>query len=258
MDSEKTVPTRPRERARADAASPARESEARAPAEPAQAADPDAAADAEPRARHQHWRQLLAGASPREVLARLLNGDPLDVRRAVARRLRERAYLFDADRVHLGAVARCARFALRYRGQPELDAWLADIVDQTLLDLLREEQIGERSNAPTPEDDRSVYADLARPLGLEPTAMRAACAAFNREGEPERRAFYALVIEGRSLDELARENREPATDIARRARRALEAVLVAAQQLQTGRGAGGSDSAAAAPPRKDEHGHRSM
>ncbi|HVS11670.1 MAG TPA: hypothetical protein VMS76_17515 [Planctomycetota bacterium] len=177
--------------------------------------------------RRPHWRQLLSGSSPREVLARILPGDPLELRRLAGERLRERAWLCDADRVFLRAVARCARFAVRYRGQPELKAWLGERVDEALADLLREDLEAERAGQPAEPEASAAYEDLARPLGLAPAAMRGVCVAFNQLPEPERKAFFALVIESRSLDELARASGAPATEIARRARRALDAVLLA-------------------------------
>src|SRR5687767_2341511 len=65
------------------------------------------------RERAVDWRVILAGASPREVLARLMNGDPLGLAVVVEQRLRVHAYLLDADRVFLRAAARCARLAVR-------------------------------------------------------------------------------------------------------------------------------------------------
>lgn len=171
-----------------------------------------------------HWRQLLAGASPREVLARLMNGDPLGLRGKVVERLRARSLLLDADRALLRAFARTARFALRYRGEPALDAWLAGLVDEALGDLLREEAEWLRRGSPG-GSEVAAFNDLARPLGLEPGRMRAACAAFNQLPDGDRRAFYALLIEGRSLDDLARESGESASSVARAARRGLEVVM---------------------------------
>jgi len=202
-----------------------------------------------------HWRRLLAGSSPREVLARLVNGDPLGVRARVALRLREHCYLMDADRVYLRAVARCARFSSRYRGQPSLEEWLTERVDEALGDLLGEDlehargraSAGratsggtpgkQRAGAPpasgapgaggAPSGTRSAFDDFARPLGLDPVRMRCACVAFNHTDLPARRAFFELVIEGRSLDDLAGSGPSSATAIARRARRALEVCLAA-------------------------------
>ena len=197
---------------------------AEAPEESARPA-PDVPRSA-PSPRRVHWRRILAGVGPREVLARLMEGDPLDVRRRVDEGLRRRAYLFDADRVFLRALARIARLACRYRGRPALAAWVAERVDESLLDLLREDREAELRGDPAAGMEVAAFEDLAAPLGLEPRRMRSVCVAFNHLPEPQRRAFLELVIEGRSLDELAGRG-IPATEIARRARGALEAVLSA-------------------------------
>jgi DNA-directed RNA polymerase specialized sigma24 family protein len=169
--------------------------------------------------RHASARDLLAGG-PREVLARLVDGDPLGLRAVVRERLRARAYLLDADRVFLRSLARIARYAPRYRGAPPLEAWLVGIVDEALLDLLEEE----REAGPPPASD--AIRELARPLGLDPAAMRAACRRFHELPEPERRTFLALFVEGRDLDLLARSAGETATAVARRARHALLTVIL--------------------------------
>lgn len=181
-------------------------------------------------ARRPHWRRLLAGSSPREVLARLVNGDPLEVRALVARRLREQAYLMDGDRVFLRAIARCARFSGRYRGRPALPAWLAERVDEAIGDLLQEDLAAAQRSGREGPAVCGAHADLARPLGLEPARMRLACLAFNHANPEVRRAFFDLVIEGRSIDALARSSKTPATTIARRAREALELCLAAGDE----------------------------
>jgi hypothetical protein len=179
----------------------------------------------------ENWRSLLAGASPREVLARLMNGDPLGLRRLVGERMRRRAYLLDANQVQLRAVARCARFAVRYRGQPAIDRWLADIVDEAMGDLVTEEQERARdpdrrlARPPGRRPDGGVFQELSRPLRLDPARMRAACARFNRLSEDERSMFFALVIESRSLDEVARSRKASASAVARSARKALDTLL---------------------------------
>jgi hypothetical protein len=55
--------------------------------------------------------------------------------------------------------------------------------------------------------------------------MERACARFHRLPFPERRAFFDLVLHARPLDALAHASGESATEIARRARRGLEALL---------------------------------
>jgi len=173
------------------------------------------------------WRKLLSG-TPREVLARLVQDDPLGVRDEVGARLRADALLLDADRVHLRALARISRFANRYRGHPELPAWIESAVAEATQEVLREEHDVCRTPAGAQSGSTSVFSSLAPPLGLEPSAMRAACAAFNALPYAERSTFADLVLRGRSLDETARSSGESATEVARRARRALDVILACA------------------------------
>jgi DNA-directed RNA polymerase specialized sigma24 family protein len=186
------------------------------PAPPEACADPD-------------WRKLLSG-TPREVLGRLVLDDPLRVREFVATRLRADALLLDADRVHLRAIARIARFSGHYRGRPVLRDWIESAVVEAVHELLREDHEpgrGHRTESArecrrADSEEPGVFASLARPLGLNPEAMRAACAAFNLLPLAERSAFFDFVLRGRSLDEMARTQGESATEVARRA---LDAVL---------------------------------
>lgn len=179
--------------------------------------------------RDGEWRRVLCAASPREVLGRLLCGDPLGLAARVEERLRARAYLFDADRVYLRAAARCARMALRYRGDPPLQRWLAERVDEALLDLLRADAESELRGEPAGPERLAVFEALARPLGLDPARMHSACLAHNQLPQAQRQAFREVVLEGRSLDGLAASGDRSATDIARAARSALLCVLRAVE-----------------------------
>jgi DNA-directed RNA polymerase specialized sigma24 family protein len=160
--------------------------------------------------------------------------------------------------VVLRAFALVARHAVRYRGRPEVDEWLAQLCEEAIASVLREDGDAERrplASGPREQvqdpwrDHGTAFAALARPLGLEPEAMGRACFAFNRLPPGERRAFFALVIAGRTLDDLARESGESATDVARRARRALDAILVGAQPAAPVRPAPPTESRAGASRR---------
>jgi hypothetical protein len=164
-------------------------------------------------------RALLQGRSPKEILSRIVCGDPLRLRARAGRALEEQALFLDADRVCLRALALTSRPAVRYRGQPELEEWLGARVDEALAELLEEGP--ECAAAP------GAFESLATPLGLDPLALGRACARFHRLPLADRRAFFDLVLHARSLDELARANTESATEIARRARRGLDALLAA-------------------------------
>jgi DNA-directed RNA polymerase specialized sigma24 family protein len=72
-------------------------------------------------------------------------------------------------------------------------------------------------------------------LGLDPDAARAACAKFDRLPLPAREAFFRLVLEGRSLEEVSAELAASATEVARGARRALDVLLASAPPLPTER-----------------------
>ena len=179
------------------------------------------------------WRRLLSGGPPRKLLARLVQGDPLGVRRLVGSELRASAVLLDADRVFLRALARCARHAARYQGRPTIEAWLRGQVSRAVREILREEDRALRET-PNGGDEQDAHTDLARPLGLDPRATRAACDAFNRRPVSERRAFFRLLIEHASLEEVARETDSSIHAVARRARLALDAARGAAGTREQG------------------------
>ena len=164
-------------------------------------------------------RALLQGRSPKEILSRIVGGDPLHLRARVGRALEEQALFLDADRVCLRALALTSRAAVRYRGQPELEEWLGARVDEALAELLEE--------GPESGGAAGAFESLATPLGLDPRALGRACGRFHRLPLADRRAFFDLVLQARSLDDLARASAESATEIARRARRGLDALLAA-------------------------------
>jgi len=161
--------------------------------------------------------------TPREVLARISNGDPLALRARVAQSLRERAVLLDGDRVHLRALARCARESPRLFGTRDVGAFLDASVRRAVDELVAEDLEAGRNR--TAASGTGALAELAGPLGLDPTSARDACSLLNARPLPERRALFGLLIDNRSLDELAREAGTSASEVGRRARRALDAAL---------------------------------
>ena len=166
---------------------------------------------------------MLLG-SPREILGRIVPSDPLELRARLALRLRERALLFDSERVLLRAFALVAYRAGAWRGRPELERWLAARIDEAIEDALDgdvEPHEPDPAGAP-PGERRDAFALLAGPLGLEARELRGACARFNRLSASDREAFFLLVIEGASLDAACAERGLPASELARAARRALD------------------------------------
>ncbi|MBL8861326.1 MAG: hypothetical protein JNK02_04865 [Planctomycetes bacterium] len=187
--------------------------------------------------------ELLSG-SPREVLARIVPGDPLGIRELVGGHLRSECLFLDADRVHLRALARIARHALR-RGTSHLDGWLGAEVAGAAAEILREE-----AEAPQAEP-RSAFVEFARPLGLDPEALRRGCAAFHHLPHPDRAAFFALLVLGVGLEAHARATQATPSEVGRRARRALGALLHASHPALPPAPASGAVSRARPEPREE-------
>ena len=170
--------------------------------------------DARRRGKRPDWRALLCGGTPREVLARIVDGDPLGLRPRIAAALRAGAWLMDADRVLIRALALCARRGSNYRGRPPIDEWLDARVQESIDDLLEAEHV-------QPSPTTGAFSDLARPLSLSPERLRAACARFHARPREEREAYVRLVLDRRPLEESGADPLETA----RRARRATLALL---------------------------------
>lgn len=169
-------------------------------------------AGAEPAAAFQH---LLLTGSAAEVLARIVPEDPLGLRARIAARLEEDALLLESDGVLLATQALCALQASTWRGQPELSRWLGERIEEALEEHLADDGFG-------PPRTASGLEAFARPLGLEPRALAEGCARFNGLRLEVRAAFFALVLDGRQPERLARARGLSHSELARRARTALE------------------------------------
>jgi DNA-directed RNA polymerase specialized sigma24 family protein len=187
-------------------------------------------------------RLLLAG-TPRQVLAHIVPGDPLGLRGLCAGRLREQARFADVDRVLVRSQARIAREAPRRRSRPGIAEWLRARIDEALLDVLD----GESGEAPEPD---SVLALLSEPLGLSPLEMARGCACFNAMAARTRMAFFAVVIDGLTLERATEQLGRPALEVARLARRGLDAFRIGSLPA----GAATTGSAPEAQHQRRKHG----
>ncbi len=153
--------------------------------------------------------EVLIGRSPRAVLDRLLDGDPLDLASHVEARLLERAYFVSFDRVVKRTAARLAYAAMAYRGEPPLADWIAIAIDQSLEELLCEDIEAERRGIPpaSPWDpDFAMFTEIA---GVEPGQARSMCVAFNALPEEVRRTVYAVLVERKSFNRWVAEGHGP-------------------------------------------------
>ncbi len=66
---------------------------------------------------------------------------------------------------------------------------------------------------------------MSAPLGLGAVEMRAACARFNTLDARLRSTFFALFVEGRGIESIARAEGVTVSEIGRRGRHAVVALL---------------------------------
>ena len=165
-------------------------------------------------ARRPSGPELLRDGTTREVLRRIWEGDPLKLGDLCEERLDERALLIDVTRAQSRAMALVAHAASRFDGQKPFAPWLRERVDAALDDLLDEDGEDERAGVPPSEPWDPRFAFLSEVLGIEPGLARRACVLFNALPHPERRAFWAVVIEGKSIARHVAEGHGP-PDLAR-------------------------------------------
>jgi hypothetical protein len=161
--------------------------------------------------------------SPREILHRLANGDPLLLRARAGSFLERHAYLLEGDALFLRTIAVIAHAGPRCRSAADADAWIEERMHEAVQELLQEPV------RYPPEG--GVYEHIGRPLGLDPCAMRRVAARFNRMEEADRQAFFRLVIRGQRMETLVAECGESAPELGRRARSVLDLFLDPAAAL---------------------------
>lgn len=167
------------------------------------------------------WKSILSNGSPREILARLVEGDPLDLRARCESRVRSQAILLDVHRLHLRSVAHIARHGSAYTGSPPFDVWLSERIRDATRELLRDEvELHVAGSIPRAPVDERILA-VAQSLGIDPNLIGSGCVAFNRAPYDVRAAFFGLAIDGRELDSWCTENSMTAA----RAKAALRTAL---------------------------------
>jgi hypothetical protein len=169
------------------------------------AGEPPGAGDA----RRFPGSEILSQESPKRVLSRLVDGDPLEIQARCKEHVYDQAWLLSVSRVHLRSVARIAHAAMRYRGEPALDAWLKERVEQSTLELLEEDLEEERVGIPPAEPWDPRYAFVSEALGIEPTLARRACVEFNLLPHEVRCAYFAVVVEGKTIHRHVAEGHGP-------------------------------------------------
>src|SRR5436853_180438 len=117
----------------------------------------DADDDPEDGAGSLNWRELFAGSSPRELLARLWDGDRLELWPRCEERVHELAYLLPISRVFRRSIARVAYAGVTYRGSPPFDAFLRRRIELSVQELLNEDREQLRGHLPDVDFSEAPY-----------------------------------------------------------------------------------------------------
>lgn len=193
------------------------------------AVPPDDGNDAGPSGFARDWpgRELLQGRSPREVLAKLCDGDPLELGPRVDEWLRNEAVLVDPNRAAARTAARVAHAAMRYRGSPELGVFLTQVIERSVEELLEEEGEDELARVPVGDVPGAHLLLLWNVLGIELPLARRASIVCNREPREVRRAFVTIAGGEATVREYAARNGTTEEHVRGLLSRALRAMAAA-------------------------------
>ena len=144
--------------------------------------------------------EILAGKSPREILHRLVDGDPLHIAERSWKVLSEMALLLNPERYAHLSMARTAHAAPGYAGDPPLGEWLDGCARRAASDMLNDQWAEEHRGMPVSESpDAEFYAELARLAHVELELARLVCLTVNNLPDDQRRVFVAIVVEGKTI-----------------------------------------------------------
>jgi hypothetical protein len=141
------------------------------------------------------------GTSPRDLMGRLLDGDPLGLQALGVTRRDELAYLISSDRMYLRAAARVAYGACIYGTTKPLDAWLLGCIDAGIEGILRDETAEHRDGVPVEEDEERYYHAVMDLLDVSVEDARGVCITFNALPYESRAAYFKFSLERTSLEQ---------------------------------------------------------
>jgi len=177
---------------------------------------------------------LFRGSSPRDVLFRLADGDPLEIGARVDSLLEENAFLMEPGRVHLRALARVAYSAFLHPPPQDLGPWLSERILGAAQELLEEDRESEQSGGPPPSTP-TTFAQFVAAFGVEQELARRVSVAFHDLPFLRRQLVRATLEDGSSLTELARRFGRPTDELKTELRNAVESLQRAAGSRLAGR-----------------------
>jgi len=140
----------------------------------------------------------LCGVDPEEVLARIFDGDPLQLQGLVMRVLRGNGFLLDPDRCMQHSLE---EIAFTVSGADEVDAkeidrvWIERCVDRACDRLIALDEAAERRWTQGFEVQAGTHRFLSEAFGVRWGRGRAASVAFHRLPLRTRLVFFAICVE---------------------------------------------------------------
>jgi len=168
--------------------------------------------------------EILRRRSPREILAALVDGDPLEIAPRVRQQIEDSALLVDPRRLLLRSLARIAHAAPRYSGTPPLTAWIEQRIVQSIDELLAEDRELVRDGTPVPSTSDTRYAYVSEILGLEPDQALRPCVAFNALPREVRSAWFAVAVAGKTVNRYVAEGHGPPENVRAHLKQALRTI----------------------------------
>jgi len=171
-----------------------------------------------------HWGALFEGASSRDVLVKLITGDPLELGPRCRAVLEERQLLMSSYRLHLRSAARIAYAAYGRAGRGLGGEFLAERIEASLRDLLEEDDTAVLPSELEIDLNEPPYPRVAAILGIELQQALGACAAFNGLPDALRKRCFPVLIRGWSLRTCTERGLGPPDEIIEGLRTALQAI----------------------------------
>jgi hypothetical protein len=139
----------------------------------------------------------LAGKPADDILSRISDGDLLRIYPLCARRIRERYFVIDADRVFERALALVAvgiTVEIEKKKCATME-WQVEIVDRAISLTLDQDREEEASGLPA-NDPEKHFRLFVEAFFREPALARTAAVRLNGLDERVRKGFYMLLLDG--------------------------------------------------------------
>lgn len=183
---------------------------------------------------------ILRQGNVQERLERIEDGDPLELHARSELQLRSEGLFIDPERLALRAMARVAVFSSEYEGVPGLDEWLDQVIHMSIQDLVREQEQEEFERISVFDSaDKEFYLDFAAITKMPAKYGRLACLAMNKLPKEDRLTFWAIVVEGKSINRWVAEGHGPPQKVRQRLRSVGMRVLQIIERAEREGGSGG-------------------